>query len=332
MKYWFLAILLGGLSQGSALASTLTYSLGADDYLLAYLSTQDNTLGTITLLSSPGSGSVSLTPGETYYVHIESLNWGGAGGFVGSLSTDDSSLLFENGTTSLDTSAANAQYWRASYGGTISFGDRSEQPWVPATGQAVYESPAPYPVIWPSDSQSSPNGYYWNGQCTDCYVTFSTTITGVSSAPEPANGILLGAAALGLFVVRRGSSCLKRRLGNHRRVFESRPHGVQWMRFESDCPFPEIVRTMPHVAFEVDDLALALERKEIPIQPNSPAEGLSVAMIIADGAPVEALKFTPYTNSGKISPAGPCNRQSARVDAALGSVLISMILAPACRA
>jgi hypothetical protein len=222
MKYWLLAILLGGLSQGSAFAATLTYNLGADDSLLAYLSTNDSVPGTL-LLSKPGVGSVSLTPGQTYYVQIESLNWGGAGGFVGSLSTDDSSLLFGNGTTSLDTSAANAQYWRASYGGTISFGDASQQPWVTPTGQAVYESPASYPVIWAADSQSSPLGDSWNGQCTDCYVTFSTTITGADpapdppgSAPEPASGFLMGAAALGLFVVRRASSSLNRRLGNHR--------------------------------------------------------------------------------------------------------------------
>ncbi len=146
MKYWFLTILLGGLSQASALASTLTYDLGADDRLLAFLSTDDSVLGTL-LLSQPGTGSVSLTPGETYYVHIESLNWSGAGGFVGSLSTDDSSLLFDNGTTFLDTSAANTQYWRAGYGGTISLGDSSEKPWVSPTGLAVYESGAPYPLI-----------------------------------------------------------------------------------------------------------------------------------------------------------------------------------------
>jgi len=73
--------------------------------------------------------------------------------------------------------------------------------------------------------------------------------------------------------------------------FEYSPYGVQWMRFEADSPFPEIVKTVPHVAFEVDDLAAALEQKEILIQPNCPSEGVTVAMIIADGAPVELLEF-----------------------------------------
>jgi len=63
------------------------------------------------------------------------------------------------------------------------------------------------------------------------------------------------------------------------------------MRFDDDCPVPEIVKTVPHVAFEVDDLALAIQGKEILIQPNSPSDGVTVAMIVADDAPVELLEF-----------------------------------------
>ena len=73
--------------------------------------------------------------------------------------------------------------------------------------------------------------------------------------------------------------------------FESSPYGVQWMRFDADAPFPEIVKSVPHVAFEVDDLAAALEGKEILIQPNCPSEEVTVAIIIDNGAPVELLEF-----------------------------------------
>ena len=73
--------------------------------------------------------------------------------------------------------------------------------------------------------------------------------------------------------------------------FESSPYGVQWMRFDADAAFPEVVKTVPHVAFEVDDLAAALVGREILIEPNSPSEGVTVAMILADGAPVELLEF-----------------------------------------
>jgi hypothetical protein len=63
------------------------------------------------------------------------------------------------------------------------------------------------------------------------------------------------------------------------------------MRFDTDAPYPEIIKTVPHVAFEVDDLAAALVGKEILTPPNSPSEGVMVAMILDHGAPVELLEF-----------------------------------------
>lgn len=73
---------------------------------------------------------------------------------------------------------------------------------------------------------------------------------------------------------------------------EDNPFGIQWMRYEPDCPLPDVVKTIPHVAFEVDDLAAALEGHEILIEPNSPSEGVMVAFVLWDGAPVEFLEFT----------------------------------------
>lgn len=72
---------------------------------------------------------------------------------------------------------------------------------------------------------------------------------------------------------------------------ENNPFGIQWMRFEEDCPLPKIVQTLPHVAFEVDDLAAALDGHEILIEPNSPSPGVLVAFILCDGAPVEFLQY-----------------------------------------
>jgi hypothetical protein len=73
--------------------------------------------------------------------------------------------------------------------------------------------------------------------------------------------------------------------------FESSPYGIEWMRFEEGSPIPEIIRTVPHLAFEVDNLEEALQGKEILTPPNSPSEGVVVAMIIHNGAPVELLQF-----------------------------------------
>jgi catechol 2,3-dioxygenase-like lactoylglutathione lyase family enzyme len=64
------------------------------------------------------------------------------------------------------------------------------------------------------------------------------------------------------------------------------------MRFEPHCRAPEVVRTVPHVAFVVDNLQAALEGREILIEPNAPSDGVRVAFILHDGAPVELLEFS----------------------------------------
>lgn len=84
--------------------------------------------------------------------------------------------------------------------------------------------------------------------------------------------------------------------------FENSPYGIEWMRYEPGSPVPELVRTVAHVAFEVDDLAVEIEGKEILIRPNSPSEGVTVAFIVDNGAPVEFLQYNKVGNrdSGKM--------------------------------
>jgi len=77
--------------------------------------------------------------------------------------------------------------------------------------------------------------------------------------------------------------------------FETSPYGIEWMRFEPDSPVSELVRTVPHIAFEVDDLDSALEGKEVLVEPSFLADGVRVAMIVDDGAPVELLEFREST-------------------------------------
>jgi len=80
--------------------------------------------------------------------------------------------------------------------------------------------------------------------------------------------------------------------GLHVSGLEGSPFGVEWMRFDEDSPLPEIVKTLPHVAFEVDDLEAALEGHRVIIEPNSPSEGVRVAFVLHDGAPIEFLCFS----------------------------------------
>jgi hypothetical protein len=71
------------------------------------------------------------------------------------------------------------------------------------------------------------------------------------------------------------------------------------MRFEPHCQAPEIVRTIPHVAFTVPDLDEALQGKAVLIAPNQPSPGVRVAFILDDGAPVELLEFAKGARCGQ---------------------------------
>jgi len=72
---------------------------------------------------------------------------------------------------------------------------------------------------------------------------------------------------------------------------ENNPFGIQWQRYWDDAPYPDIVKQIPHVAFEVDDLEAALLGQEVIIHPNSPSEGLVVAFIEINGAPIELMQY-----------------------------------------
>lgn len=69
------------------------------------------------------------------------------------------------------------------------------------------------------------------------------------------------------------------------------------MRFESDSPVPALVKSVPHVAFEVDDLEAELLGMTILIEPNSPSEGVVVAFIVENGAPIEFIQRLPAGSS-----------------------------------
>src|SRR5262249_8143690 len=61
------------------------------------------------------------------------------------------------------------------------------------------------------------------------------------------------------------------------------PFGIQWQRYWDDSPVPDLVKTVPHVAFEVDDLQEALAGQHVIIEPNRPSAGVVVAFIEVNG-------------------------------------------------
>jgi hypothetical protein len=73
--------------------------------------------------------------------------------------------------------------------------------------------------------------------------------------------------------------------------FDTSEYGIEWMRFENDSPISELIKKIPHIAFEVDNLDSAIEGKELLGEVSSPSKGIRVAMIIENGVPVEFLEF-----------------------------------------
>lgn len=75
--------------------------------------------------------------------------------------------------------------------------------------------------------------------------------------------------------------------------FETSPYGVEWMRYEEDSTIHPLVQKIPHVAFEVNDLDYELKTRNFNIltEPTPPSDGVRVAMIEHNGAPIELIEF-----------------------------------------
>ena len=75
--------------------------------------------------------------------------------------------------------------------------------------------------------------------------------------------------------------------------FSASPFGIEWMRYEKESPISSLIKIVPHLAFEVDDLDFELAKRDLNVitAPNSPSDGIRVAMIEHNGAPIELIEF-----------------------------------------
>ncbi|MBU9818462.1 hypothetical protein J1782_00965 [Rahnella sp. BCC 1045] len=65
---------------------------------------------------------------------------------------------------------------------------------------------------------------------------------------------------------------------------------VQWHRFTSDSDLHPLIKTVPHVAFKVDNLAEATANEEVILGPYEPIDDFFVAMINDAGVPIELIQ------------------------------------------
>jgi len=73
---------------------------------------------------------------------------------------------------------------------------------------------------------------------------------------------------------------------------EASPYRIEWLRFEPGSPLPALLRSRPHVAFEVSDLRAAMKGKTVVMEPFAPMPGLEVGFILEDEALVELMERT----------------------------------------
>jgi hypothetical protein len=97
-----------------AQATTLTFTGVADDFFDAYVSTNDSVQGTLfaqqttTWQNGGGTGSITLTPFVTNYLHIQARDaFGAPSMFIGQASLDNTDFEFLNATQSILTNTAD---------------------------------------------------------------------------------------------------------------------------------------------------------------------------------------------------------------------------------
>jgi hypothetical protein len=77
---------------------------------------------------------------------------------------------------------------------------------------------------------------------------------------------------------------------------------VEWLRFEPDTPVTGPLRTRPHVAYRVSDLAAAMEGHPVladPFDPTGRGDGwLRVGFVEIDGAVVEFMQYADPDEEG----------------------------------
>ena len=73
--------------------------------------------------------------------------------------------------------------------------------------------------------------------------------------------------------------------------FNESPNRIEFLRFEEESSLPEILKTHAHIAYEVDNMAEALEDKEILIAPSTNDAGMTMAFIVEEGIAIELLHF-----------------------------------------
>lgn len=80
------------------------------------------------------------------------------------------------------------------------------------------------------------------------------------------------------------------------------PFNVEWLRFEPDSPVTGLLRTTPHLAYRVDDVAAAIEGHTVLAEPFDPTgrgdDFLRAAFVEVDGVVIELMQYGDPDETG----------------------------------
>ncbi|WP_282136381.1 VOC family protein [Seonamhaeicola maritimus] len=77
----------------------------------------------------------------------------------------------------------------------------------------------------------------------------------------------------------------------HYTEFDKDEYNIEWVKFEKDSSMHPLVQNLPHTAYYVDNMEAALAGKNIIVETFSPGEGVRVAFIEHNGAPIEFMEI-----------------------------------------
>ncbi len=73
---------------------------------------------------------------------------------------------------------------------------------------------------------------------------------------------------------------------------EASANKIEWLRFEPGSPMPEMLKSVPHIAYVVDDITAELAGADVLMEPFTPMKGVTVAFVIEEGAPIEVMEMS----------------------------------------
>jgi hypothetical protein len=73
--------------------------------------------------------------------------------------------------------------------------------------------------------------------------------------------------------------------------YREHPYRVEWLRFEPDSTVVEPVRTKPHVAYRVENLAQAAQGLKVLVEPFDIGRGVVAFYQSDDGAVIELMQL-----------------------------------------